>query len=374
MHKSKNKLTTLLLTATLVGSISTGSVALAARSSTSAVEAAQTSISTTVSKTKTTSKQTSSTKSSTKKTAKTQVKSATKTAEETGKWETTKDGIDRYKVGSKYPTGWITYKGKSYFMIKDGSKNKMAFSEWRGGYRLASNGVCITDKKDQHEWSKSKDGWLYVGKTSGKSIGWQKIDGWWYYFDKKTGIMKTGLNKIGDNLCYMDANGKMVSSSWVEVKGTNYYFDKDGKAVDGWQTIDKNTYYFVNHIPQTGMAVKGSDIYWADSDGKMKKIDMQYTAAYNITSNHLTKRNGSLRFNGHRETWYSTHEAGGQSTARSIPGKHVANDGTIRDKDGFICVAASDRPYYSVVMTTVGPGKVYDCGCRKGTVDVYTTW
>lgn len=103
-------------------------------------------------------------------------------------------------------------------------------------------------------------------------------------------------------------------------------------------------------------------------------VELQYSAPYEIMDGHLTRSNGSIRVFGHRETWYSTNEACGKETARSIPGKHVADDGTIRDEDGFICVASSDLPFYTIVMTSVGPGKVYDCGCSSGTIDVYTTW
>ena len=103
-------------------------------------------------------------------------------------------------------------------------------------------------------------------------------------------------------------------------------------------------------------------------------VQLQYTATYHIMEGHLTRSNGSIRVFGHRETWYSTNEASGKATAREIPGKHVADDGTIRDEDGYICVASSDLPFYSIVMTSVGPGKVYDCGCSHGTIDVYTTW
>ena len=101
---------------------------------------------------------------------------------------------------------------------------------------------------------------------------------------------------------------------------------------------------------------------------------LQYSAVYNVTTGHLTRSNGSIRYNGHRETWYSTNEAAGKNTAVSIPGKHVADDGTIRDADGYVCVASSDLAFYSTVMTSVGPGKVYDCGCSHGTIDVYTNW
>lgn len=101
---------------------------------------------------------------------------------------------------------------------------------------------------------------------------------------------------------------------------------------------------------------------------------LQYSAVYNVTTGHLTRSNGSIRYNGHRETWYSINEAAGKNTAVSIPGKHVADDGTIRDADGYVCVASSDLAFYSTVMTSVGPGKVYDCGCSHGTIDVYTNW
>lgn len=103
-------------------------------------------------------------------------------------------------------------------------------------------------------------------------------------------------------------------------------------------------------------------------------VELQYSATYHITENHLTRSNGVVYFMGHKETWYSIHEPGQTVTAREIPGKHIADDGTIRDKDGYVCVASSDLPFYTIVLTSVGIGKVYDCGCSSGTIDVYTDW
>lgn len=92
------------------------------------------------------------------------------------------------------------------------------------------------------------------------------------------------------------------------------------------------------------------------------------------TGGHLTRSGGVYYFGGHKETWYSTKERSGQSTAVPIPGKHADENGIIRDADGYVCVASSDHRIYSIVETSWGPGKVYDCGCSHGTVDVYTTW
>ena len=110
-----------------------------------------------------------------------------------------------------------------------------------------------------------------------------------------------------------------------------------------------------------------------DADG-YGWVQLQYSAEYHIREDHLTRSNGSIDVFGHHETWYSTKEDCGQTTAVPIPGKHVADDGTIRDEDGYICVASSDLKMYSIVMTSVGPGKVYDTGCSSGTIDVYTNW
>ena len=86
----------------------------------------------------------------------------------------------------------------------------------------------------------------------------------------------------------------------------------------------------------------------------------------------LTPEKGVIYFNGHRETYYSHKVLPGGGL--NIPGRHVASDGTIRDRDGYICVASSDLPWGTIVETSLGLGKVYDSGCASGTIDIYTDW
>lgn len=86
----------------------------------------------------------------------------------------------------------------------------------------------------------------------------------------------------------------------------------------------------------------------------------------------LTRSGGVNYYNGRKETWYSQRVLPGGGL--DIPGRHVAEDGTIRDEDGYICVAASDLPKGTVVETSLGTGKVYDTGCAAGTTDIYTDW
>lgn len=101
---------------------------------------------------------------------------------------------------------------------------------------------------------------------------------------------------------------------------------------------------------------------------------LQYSDYYHVDSNPLSVSMGVKQFNNHRETYYSQRVLPGYGLA--IPGRHVAYDGTVRDEDGYICVA-SDLNYLSrgsIILTSLGPGKVYDTGCVYGTIDIYVNW
>lgn len=94
--------------------------------------------------------------------------------------------------------------------------------------------------------------------------------------------------------------------------------------------------------------------------------------AYPSGSGKLNPTVGVVYFNGHRETYYSQRVLPGYGL--KIPGRHVASDGTVRDANGYLCLASSDHPKGTVVETSLGTGVVYDCGCASGTIDIYTDW
>lgn len=108
--------------------------------------------------------------------------------------------------------------------------------------------------------------------------------------------------------------------------------------------------------------------------GGYDHIVLKYSETYNLFSNALTPSRGAQYFDGHKETYYSQNVLPGSGL--NIPGRHVADDGTIRDGEGYISVAAdpSYMPRGSVLMTSLGPAKVYDTGCAYGTIDIYVNW
>jgi len=77
--------------------------------------------------------------------------------------------------------------------------------------------------------------------------------------------------------------------------------------------------------------------------------------------------------NGTKYTWYSQNVLpGGGLDALNNNGRHVDDEGYIRDGDGYISVASSDHPIGTVIDTPFGEAKVYDTGCDSGTIDIYT--
>lgn len=103
-------------------------------------------------------------------------------------------------------------------------------------------------------------------------------------------------------------------------------------------------------------------------------LHMEYSGLYTYSGDRLSVSRGALYFNGHKETYYSERVLPG--TSLNIPGRHVAEDGTIRDGDGYICVAADGgyMPKGSILITSLGPAKVYDSGCAYGIIDIYVNW
>lgn len=102
----------------------------------------------------------------------------------------------------------------------------------------------------------------------------------------------------------------------------------------------------------------------------------EYIAGDGSGGGRLTKAGGVNYFNGNRETWYSQRVLPGYGL--NIPGRHVEpSDGTVRDGDGYICVASDNYPKGTLIETSLGMGKVYDAvgGDPTGnTVDIYVDW
>lgn len=132
----------------------------------------------------------------------------------------------------------------------------------------------------------------------------------------------------------------------------------------------ENTYYIYSKY----LSYKKTEIPITSRSNTERKItnNNNIKTKGSSSSNPLTRSKGVVYYNGHRETWYSQKVLSGGGL--KIPGRHVDSRGLVCDGNGYICVASSDLAKGTIVETSLGTGKVYDCGCASGTIDIYCDW
>lgn len=110
--------------------------------------------------------------------------------------------------------------------------------------------------------------------------------------------------------------------------------------------------------------------YIGDEEVEIPEPEESFDAIYSAS---YFRNMGVIDWNSWRWTWYSENVLPGGGL--NIPGRHVDDNGFIRDGDGYICLASSTLSSGCVVSTPFGgEGKIYDSGCDAGTLDVYVSW
>lgn len=176
----------------------------------------------------------------------------------------------------------------------------------------------------------------------------------------------------------------MNEGSWIE----NIEFDQ--MSIN----IKEPEFNFTN-VENTSLRLIDSSIKgWEDEieASKETKLDQTPSSTTIQTSSNYSSNNynsydyssgytndfksaGVVYENGTRYTWYSQNVLpGGGLDELNSNGRHVDDDGYIRDGDGYIAVASSDHNQGDIVDTPWGQGKVYDSGCDSGTIDIYTNF
>ena len=132
--------------------------------------------------------------------------------------------------------------------------------------------------------------------------------GQFYYFDTKTGVMKTGWLQSGKTWYYLDTtSGAMKTNSWVSSANKWYYFDANGKMVTGWKQIGGKWYFFNSNGSMKANAwfKSGSAWYYFGSNGIMKTNAWQKTGSawYYLQADGTMAVNKTLTISGKKYTF-----------------------------------------------------------------------
>lgn len=134
-----------------------------------------------------------------------------------------------FSVSAATKTGFVTQKGKTYYINKDGSKQK-GWLELKGKkyYFNKKTGVQVKG------WVKDSSGQAIRYFTSGAGYmvtGFiTDSNGNTRHFDETTGLLTRGWLELDGKKYYFDTSGVMLANTIASIDGTTYRFDSDGAA------------------------------------------------------------------------------------------------------------------------------------------------
>ncbi len=270
---------------------------------------------------------------------------------------------EKYTPSVKLSVSHYAYNGKTKkpeVIVKDKQGNKVSKVHYTVKYAAGRKNVgryAVTVS--------------FKGDFTGKAVKYFRI--------VPNGSKVSGISKKDNSLTIRWNRQKKQISGYQIQYSTNKKFQRGTKTVTikGSSRVSKklmklrgNKKYYVRVRTYKTVKSQGKSLRLYSGWSKVKSAK----TGYKMPSGKgvLTKSKGVNYYKGRRETWYSQRVLRGGGL--KIPGRHVGEDGTIRDKDNYICISSSGHKKGKVLRTSLGLGKVYDTGCAKGTIDVYVDW
>ena len=187
------------------------------------------------------------------------------------------------ETGERY-SGWLKYNGKYYYFD---AETGLMLKGWNkiGNYTY----FFKTDGSAPHKWKKIKGKYYYFGKkgrmytnriiskkyyvnaAGERTYGFAQIGADTYYFHPTTGKMMTGWVLVGSKYYYFDANGKMVTDTWI---GKRYLKSNGQMAKSCWVGA-----YYINKKGNRTRKTRSTGI-WTQK-GKTYFLDSNYQKAKN---------------------------------------------------------------------------------------------
>ena len=228
--------------------------------------------------------------------------------------------------------GWVKTGNAWYFYNQNGV---LARNAWAGNYWLGADGKMVTNAwVDNGRYYVDANGaWVKdAKKPEVKKNGWVKEGSTWYYYENGA----LARNKWVSSVYWVGADGKMVTSSWVD--GGRYYVGANGAWVkdakkpevkkNGWVKESNTWYYYENG---TLARNKWAGNYWLGADGKMATSSWVDSGRYYVGANGawvkdakkpevlkpVEKKQGWVK---EGNTWYFYHQ--GQITKNAWVGSY----------------------------------------------------
>ena len=240
-------------------------------------------------------------------------------------------------------TGMREIDGETYFFLPNGIELRAAIyedangnqyyfgktgSRYEGGHYYAFDSTETVDGV-----TKKVTNWRYFGKDGIMARGLVKIGEDYQYYDENGNQVKGQLvkDKDGNTRYFKGDSGAMVAGEFALINGGWYYFNEDGVAVKGAQTINGQQLYF----DENGVQAKG--IFVTNEDGTRSYYDAK--SGEKFVGDFFTTGDNH---------WYYADENGNLATgSQVIRGQklYFAEDG-LQAKGIFVTDAEGNRHFY----------------------------
>ncbi len=137
------------------------------------------------------------------------------------------------------------------------------------GTQLITEPATIPMLTQSIGWNKEDGKWYYYNADGTKATGWLHDGGKYYYLDPENGnAMTTGWKSIDNAWYFFDGDGSM-HKGWLNRGSVWYYLNADGKMATGWKKVDGVWYYFneTSGAMASGKWVKDNDKWYYLKDG-----------------------------------------------------------------------------------------------------------
>lgn len=239
-----------------------------------------------------------------------------------------REGTNGTGDGSVAANCWITHNAKYYYAGADG---KLQFGSFKVNgvlYHVTPEDGRLTSYKIS-----SYDGKCYYGSAGGMlKTGLQKIGNYRFYFDPLTGARQTGPVTVDGNTYVFSESTGAARTGWITIDGNVYYHSKKtGKRLYGLRTINKKVYllrksangaratsgwykvgskyrYFnAKGVQQTGFITSNGKTYYSTKTGSSK--GSRYTGWLTLDGRkyYFRKKGGAMKtgwFTSKKKTYY----------------------------------------------------------------------
>ncbi len=207
-----------------------------------------------------------------------------------------------------------TVAGEVYYFDEDGVRQSGNRTVDGGYYRFAADGKALRG------WTQDAGVWTHFDEVTGRQqLGWQyryvaaeDATYTYYYNDDGTAVlgwqtvtqvrryffpdghMATGWQTLSDGTYYFFSNGR-VATGVTKIGDVTYSFDENGKAATGWNVDESgNRYYFGETGLYTGWQQVLDQWFCFDATTGVQKLSWQYRQDGGATYSYYYYQDGTL--------------------------------------------------------------------------------